>query len=132
MLFSLFALLPALSTITAIPTQDLSYAALYQKRQQGCQAGSLFCNSPSTFSICAPSVTNGTREVFFGSVAAGTYCDTTENRIRADNAGNCSPDGALICSADGNTFFICDQGGKIPFGSVAAGTFCQNGTIVAN
>lgn len=129
MLFSLLALLPALSSVAAIPAQDFNSYPI--RKRQGCTRGTIFCNTPNTFSICAPGGVNGTREVFFGMVAAGTYCDQSQSRIRANNDGDCEPDGSLQCGPSGNTFFICDQGGLINFGSVAAGTVCSNGTIVA-
>lgn len=129
MLFSLLALLPALSSVTAVPVVDLSYRAV--RERQGCVANTIFCNTPQTFSLCAPGGANGTREVFFGSVAPGTYCDQSQQRIRRNNNGNCQPDGRLKCGKGGNTFFVCDQGGLIDFGGVAAGTTCSNGTIVA-
>ncbi|KAF1944555.1 hypothetical protein EJ02DRAFT_95214 [Clathrospora elynae] len=40
----------------------------------------------------------------------------------------CSPDGSLICSADGTQFAICSWGHAV-FGAVAQGTKCTNGTI---
>ncbi|KAL9073121.1 MAG: hypothetical protein Q9161_003175 [Pseudevernia consocians] len=98
--------------------------------ETGCGAYGIYCNTPDTFSLCVPSQ-DGTEYFYFGSVAPGTYCDTDEERIRADNYGNCSPDGQLFCGADGTTFFICDQGGLISFGPTAAGTECVNGAIVA-
>lgn len=132
--FSVLAALPAfsalISSVAAIPATNLSYRGTIRPRQ-GCVPNTIFCNTEKTFSLCAPGGSNGTTEVFFGPVAAGTYCDLDEMRIRADNDGNCQPDGQLFCGPSGNTFFICDQGGLIDFGSVAAGTTCANGTIVA-
>ncbi|KAG6986654.1 hypothetical protein G7Y79_00074g098510 [Physcia stellaris] len=80
---------------------------------------------------CVSEADGSTQNVYFGDVAPGTYCDAAENRIRADNEGNCSPDGSLQCGSDGSTFMVCDQGGLINFGSVAPGTKCENGAIVA-
>lgn len=98
--------------------------------ETGCGAYGIYCDTNTTFSVCVPTST-GTEYFYFGSVAPGTYCDTTQMRIRADNYGNCSPDGQIFCGADGTTFFICDQGGLISFGPTAAGTECVNGQIIA-
>ncbi|KAF3928593.1 hypothetical protein AA313_de0202627 [Arthrobotrys entomopaga] len=43
----------------------------------------------------------------------------------------CSKNGALICSADGTQFSMCNFGKAVPMGPVAAGTTCQNGEMVA-
>jgi hypothetical protein len=40
----------------------------------------------------------------------------------------CSPDGSIVCSADGKQFAICNFG-KASFQPVAAGTTCQGGKI---
>lgn len=98
--------------------------------ETGCGAYGIYCNTPDTFSLCVPTV-DGTEYFYFGSVAPGTYCDEDEERIRADNYGNCSPDGQIFCGEGGLTFFECDQGGLISFGATAAGTECIDGQIVA-
>lgn len=98
--------------------------------ETGCGAYGIYCNTPDTFSLCVPTV-GGTQYYYFGSVALGTYCDEDEERIRADNYGNCSPDGQIFCGEGGLTFFRCDQGGLISFGATAPGTECIDGQIVA-
>ena len=131
MLFSLLGLLASAAYVSAVPAPDESYNGQLLKRQiYTCEVNTIYCNSYDTFSLCAPGL-NGNQEVFFGSVAFGTYCDESENRIRADNYGNCSPDGQLFCNDAGATFFECDQGELISFGSGAAGTTCVDGTFVA-
>lgn len=99
--------------------------------ETGCGAYGIYCDTPNTFSLCVPTAAGGTQYFYFGSVAQGTYCDTVEERIRADNYGNCAPDGQIFCGIGGLTFFECDQGGMISFGPTAAGTECINGQIVA-
>ncbi len=131
MLFSLLGLLASATYVSAVPAPDQSYNGQLLKRQiYTCEVNTIYCNSYDTFSLCAPGP-NGNQEVFFGPVADGTYCDESENKIRADNYGDCSPDGQLFCNYDGTTFFECDQGGLIYFGPVAAGTTCVDGIIVA-
>ncbi|CAF9928491.1 hypothetical protein IMSHALPRED_007665 [Imshaugia aleurites] len=98
--------------------------------ETGCGAYGIYCNTPDTFSLCVPTV-SGTEYYYFGSVAQGTYCDESQERIRADNYGDCSPNGQIFCGEDGLTFFECDQGGLISFGATAAGTECIDGQIVA-
>lgn len=46
-------------------------------------------------------------------------------------AGGACNDGEIICSADGNSFSMCNHGKPVPMGQVAAGTTCQNGAIKA-
>jgi len=41
----------------------------------------------------------------------------------------CSPDGTIVCAADGLHFYMCDYGALVDMGSVAAGTTCSDGTI---
>ena len=134
MLFSLLAILPIFSSVSALPAIDLRYSHTIESRQLvqggGCYPGSIYCNSPGTFSLCVPGGVNGTTKVFFGPVAPGTYCDQSQMRIRANNFGDCQIDGTLKCGPGGNTFFTCAQGGFISFGPVAAGTTCSNGTII--
>ena len=129
MLFPLLALLPTLTFVVSVPVADLSYKPVH--RRQNCVPNTIFCNTATMFSLCTPGGVNGTREVFFGSVAPGTYCDQGQGRIRAANNGNCQPDGKLQCGPGGNTFFQCDQGGLINIGAVAPGTTCVNGSIMA-
>lgn len=131
MQFSLLGLLASAAVVSAVPAPDQYYSGNLPKRQiSTCEANTIYCNSSDTFSLCAPGP-NGNQEVFFGSVADGTYCDESENKIRANNYGDCSPDGQLFCDISGTAFFECDQGGLIYFGPVAAGTTCVDGTIVA-
>ena len=99
--------------------------------QGKCQSGTICCNDRLHFSMCVPNANGGTTQVYFGDVAAGTYCDLTQNQIRTDNEGDCKIDGELVCEDDGKSFLRCDQGGLIDFGSVAAGTKCMDGMIVA-
>jgi hypothetical protein len=40
----------------------------------------------------------------------------------------CSPDGSIVCSADGKQFGICNWG-KAVMQNVAGGTTCKNGAI---
>ena len=98
-----------------------------------CVPGALCCNDTQHFSICVPENGGRSREVFFGSTAAGTYCDAsfTPNKIRADNLGNCSNDGQYSCQGE-DVILVCDQGGLVKLSDVAAGTKCVDGTIVAD
>lgn len=131
MLFALLGLLMTAAVVFATPAPDQSYGGNLLERQiYTCEAYTIYCNSCDTFSVCAPGP-NGNEEVFFGPVADGTYCDELENKIRADNYGDCSPDGHLFCDDTGSAFFECDQGGLIDVGPVAAGTTCVDGNIVA-
>lgn len=131
MLFSLLGLLASAAAVSATSAPDQSYEGNLLERQiYTCEANTIYCNTCDTFSVCAPGP-NGSQEVFFGPVADGTYCDELENKIRADNYGDCSPDGQLFCDDTGSVFFECDQGGLIYFGFVAAGTSCVDGNIVA-
>ncbi len=128
-LFSLLGLLGSATYVSAVPAPDQN-GQLLKRQIYTCEVNTIYCNSYDTFSLCAPGP-NGDQEVFFGPVADGTYCDESENKIRADNYGDCSPDGQLFCNDGGTTFFECDQGGLIDFGSVAAGTTCVDGHFVA-
>ncbi|KAK6528603.1 hypothetical protein TWF281_009841 [Arthrobotrys megalospora] len=41
----------------------------------------------------------------------------------------CPNNGAIVCSPDGRSFYLCNFGRAVPMGSVAAGTTCMNGKI---
>lgn len=41
----------------------------------------------------------------------------------------CPNNGAIVCSPDGSSFYLCNFGRAVPMGSVAAGTTCKNGKI---
>lgn len=60
----------------------------------------------------------------------GYYRDDRMVRARPD--GDCSDEGAIQCTDDGQPFDICDQGGWVEMGYVANGTTCENGQIVAS
>jgi len=49
----------------------------------------------------------------------------------ATPGGACSPDGALGCYNDSNSFTLCNYGHWVNMGSVAAGTKCMDGGIIA-
>ena len=109
MQFLQLGLLASAAIASAMPTLDQSYGRNLLNRQiQTCEVDTIYCNSSYTFSICAPGK-DGNQEVFFGSVAQGTYCDESENRIRANNYGDCSPDGQIFCDISGQAFFESDQ-----------------------
>ncbi|KAK4547921.1 hypothetical protein LTR36_010640 [Oleoguttula mirabilis] len=61
---------------------------------------------------------------------AGYYRDDRMVRARPD--GDCSDEGVIMCTDDGQQFDVCDQGGYVEMGAVANGTTCQNGQIVAS
>ncbi|EED13456.1 extracellular protein, putative [Talaromyces stipitatus ATCC 10500] len=42
----------------------------------------------------------------------------------------CSSNGGIVCSADGKSWSMCNQGALTFMGAVAAGTTCSNGSIV--
>lgn len=127
----LLGFLASAAFVSAVPAPDQTHNENPLKRQTySCEAYTIYCNSYDTFSLCAPGP-NGNQEVFFGPVANGTYCDESENEIRADNYGDCSPDGQLFCDDSGTALYECDLGGLISFGPVAAGTVCVDGSIVA-
>jgi len=44
-------------------------------------------------------------------------------------APTCSPDGAVVCSADGTKFALCNFG-KVVFQPLAAGTTCKDGKVL--
>lgn len=44
------------------------------------------------------------------------------------NGKSCSPDGAMVCSADGSQFAVCNFGTAV-FQAVAPGTHCSNGAV---
>ena len=109
MQFLHLGLLASAAVVSAVQALDESYDGNQFKRQTyTCEPKTIYCNSYDTFSICTPGP-NGNQEVFFGSVAEGTYCDESQNKIRASNYGDCSPDGQLFCDYDGQTFFECDE-----------------------
>ena len=72
-----------------------------------CTPGELFCDSDTSFSLCAPAVGGGSRYVFMGAVANGTLCDG--GRIRKADRGHCSPVGGLKCRGE-SRFFLCGEG----------------------
>jgi len=43
----------------------------------------------------------------------------------------CPEDGAIVCSPDGQSFYMCNWGKTAAMGQVAAGTICKDGTIYA-
>jgi hypothetical protein len=45
------------------------------------------------------------------------------------SGASCPTDGAIVCSSDGQSFYMCDHGALVSMGSVAAGTSCSNGQI---
>ncbi len=93
-------LLASVAMVSAVPAPDQSYNGDQSKRQiDTCEANTIYCNSFDSFSICTRGK-NGNREVFFGTVAEGTYCDEVEDRIRANNYGDCSPDNCFAISMD--------------------------------
>ena len=104
-----FGLLGSAAIGSTVPVIDQSYNKDILTRQvDTCEANTIYCNSFNSFSICVPGK-NGNREVFFGPTAEGTYCDEYEDSIRAENDGDCSPDGQLFCDYSGQTFFDCDE-----------------------
>lgn len=109
MQFSHLGLLASAAVMSAVQALDESSDGNQLKRQiYTCEPNTIYCNSYNTFSICTPGP-NGNREVFYGPVAEGTYCDESQNKIRANNYGDCSPDGQLFCDIGGGTFFECDK-----------------------
>jgi hypothetical protein len=44
------------------------------------------------------------------------------------SGASCSPDGGIVCSADGSQFALCNHGTALMM-PVAAGTTCSNGAI---
>lgn len=109
MRFSHLGLLASAAVMSAVQALDESYDGNQLKRQiYTCEPNTIYCNSYNTFSICTPGP-NGNQEVFYGPVAEGTYCDESQNKIRANNYGDCSPDGQLFCDFGGRTFFECDK-----------------------
>ena len=72
-----------------------------------CTPSELYCNSKTSFSLCAPAVGGGSRYVFMGAVANGTSCDG--GRIDKADGGNCSPVGKLKCKGE-RGFLLCKEG----------------------
>lgn len=97
-----------------------------------CNPGTIFCNSLTKFFVCATRTWFGSRNSIFilvGSVAAGTVCQN--NKIVRTTDGNCTPIGNLACKSNGQTFFICMEGGVISMGQLSTYLLCVNGKFVA-
>ncbi|KAF6236214.1 hypothetical protein HO173_005844 [Letharia columbiana] len=91
-----------------------------------CTLSELYCDSNTSFSLCAPAVGGGSRYVFMGAVANGTSCH--DGRIEKADGGDCSPVGHLKCEG-GRGFFLCDEGGLVHMGSATNETTCVDGEI---
>ncbi|RDW89795.1 putative extracellular protein [Aspergillus mulundensis] len=63
-------------------------------------------------------------------VATSGEVAPTESPQLPDDAEDtpCVP-GTIICSEDGGSWSLCDQGSPVPMGNVAAGTICTSGAI---
>ena len=75
-----------------------------------CAPGEIYCNTPTSFSLCAPPANRGGGEskvVFMGAVANGTVC--ADGRIRRAEGGTCSPVGGVKCRGT-RRFLLCDEG----------------------
>lgn len=96
-----------------------------------CAVDTLFCNTLTTFSLCAPGLgRDPPQSIFLGDVAEGTLC--RYGRIVRTPGGNCSPIGRLSCAeGGGRTFYLCAEGGEVDLGPVPRGTECIAGTIFA-
>ena len=77
-----------------------------------CTPKSVYCDSPTSFSLCVPGPGSSATYYFIGSVANGTVC--IDGMIERANDGKCTPDGALSCGKNGQTFFFCDEGMSPP------------------
>lgn len=65
------------------------------------------------------------------SVPVASSAPSAGSTGSAGSGGACSQDGAIVCSADGTSFSMCNHGTLVPMGQVAGGTVCKNGAIVA-
>ena len=72
-----------------------------------CTPSELHCNNRTSFSLCVPDTAGGSKSVFMGAVANGTFCDG--GRIGKVPGGPCSPVGNLKCQGE-RRFFVCDEG----------------------
>ena len=77
------------------------------RQPRPCTPSELYCNSKTSFSVCASAVGGGSRYVFMGTVAKGTSCD--DRRIVKAHGGNCTPVGNLKCNGE-RGFFLCKEG----------------------
>ncbi|KAK5119369.1 hypothetical protein LTR85_007725 [Meristemomyces frigidus] len=123
-----------------------------------CVPGTLICTSNTTWDTCDYATDGSSNWVYDypRNVSAGMECltyispytnDTSQyeqqamtpngyyrddRMVRARPDGDCSDQGAIICTYGGQQFDICDQEGWVEMGAVANGTMCQNGEIVAS
>lgn len=105
------SLITSSGNATAIESTSLvsvTYNASATSLPEACAPNELYCNSPTSFSLCAPSAHGPPRYVDMGSVANGTVC--TDGAIQRAGNGRCSPIGNLTCAANGMKFFMCDEG----------------------
>ena len=77
------------------------------RQPRPCTPSELYCNSKTSFSVCASAVGGASRYVFMGTVAKGTSCD--DRRIVKAHGGNCTPVGNLKCNGE-RGFFLCKEG----------------------
>ncbi|KAM0804491.1 hypothetical protein BDR22DRAFT_818129 [Usnea florida] len=96
------------------------------RQPRPCTPSELYCNSKTSFSVCASAVGGGSRYVFMGTVAKGTSCD--DRRIVKAHGGNCTPVGNLKCNGE-RGFFLCKEGGLVNMGDVIKETTCADGEI---
>ena len=89
---------PPLSNGTGLPTPPPKI----------CTPNGIYCDSPTSFSLCIPGAGKSTRYYPMGSVANGTIC--RDGGIERASDGKCTPDDTLSCSQTGQMFFSCDEG----------------------
>ncbi|KAL1963112.1 hypothetical protein VTN77DRAFT_8655 [Rasamsonia byssochlamydoides] len=87
-------------------------------------AGPSPASPSSSAAMSSASLSNGTAS----STPAAVPSSSATASPKIVGSGPCT-DGQITCSADGNSFAMCDHGSLINMGSVAAGTVCKNGAI---
>ena len=97
---------------TGIPPPIFNGTGLPTPPPKHCTPNGVYCDSPTSFSLCVPGPGNSATYYSMGSVANGTVC--IDGRIERANDGKCTPDGALSCGKNGQTFFFCDEGMSPP------------------
>lgn len=84
--------------------------------------------SPSTAKVL-PTSTAAASSSQVATATSSASSSSSANGPAASDA--CSTSGQIVCSTDGNSFFMCDHNALTSMGSVAAGTRCRNGAIEA-
>lgn len=158
-LTSTHTVIPVRPTSSAQPPAGTSgshppYAGADVQPYLPCVPGTFICVDRTTWDTCDYNASGQWVYNYPRKVAAGMECITflspnsggtsqhgqqgltpqgyhrDDRVVRARPDGDCSQNGAIKCTQNGQMFEVCDQGGWVNMGSVAAGTRCENGKIV--